>query len=120
MPRNFKEIINLARQLRRAQTPSESILWETLRNRQLAGYKFYRQHPLVYDFRIRYLFFIADFYSAELRLVIELDGKIHDYQKDRDEERDEIIIARGLRVLRMKNEAVKNIESVKRSILAFS
>src|ERR1051326_1515831 len=106
MSRNFKAIIKLAQDLRRNQTLSEAILWQALRNRKLEGYKFYRQHPLVYDFKTRYLFFIADFYSAELSLVIELDGKIHDYQQDRDNERDIIIKARNLRVLRMKNEEV--------------
>jgi very-short-patch-repair endonuclease len=45
-------------------------MWEIFRNRNFFGYKFRRQHPLG-----RY---IADFYSEELRLVIEIDGKVHE------------------------------------------
>jgi very-short-patch-repair endonuclease len=76
-----RKITELARELRKKQTPSEITLWGELRNRTLCGVKFYRQHPLVYeDDRGKLHFFIPDFYSAEQKLVIELDGKIHDYQ----------------------------------------
>ncbi len=116
---DFKSITELARQLRKNETPSEKILWEILRNRKLSGYKFLRQHPFVYVNFQRPLFFIADFYCAELLLVIEVDGKIHEYQNDRDEQRDIIMKEKGLRVLRIKNDEVRNIEKVKKNILAF-
>ena len=58
---------------------------------------------LIFD----YSFFIADFYCAEKKLVIEVDGKIHDFQKDYDERRDEILTNMGLKVIRFKNKEVK-------------
>ena len=109
-------ITNLARQLRRNQTPEEKQLWGLLRNRKLKGVKFFRQFPLVYYRSERTFFFIADFYSAEKSMVIELDGKIHEQQKEQDESRDEIIKAKGLKVLRIKNEELKEIEKVLQKI----
>ena len=74
-----KRIIELARELRKNSTPAEKLLWAELRNRKLNGVKFFRQHPLIYEEdRGRLHFFIPDFYSAEQKLVIELDGKIHE------------------------------------------
>jgi very-short-patch-repair endonuclease len=87
-----KRVIELARELRKNSTTAEKLLWEELRNRQLNGAKFYRQHPLIYEEdRGNLHFFIADFYCAEHKLVIELDGKIHEYQRNYDRERDLII-----------------------------
>jgi very-short-patch-repair endonuclease len=58
--------------------------------------KFYRQHPLIYEEdRGRLHFFIADFYIAQHWLVIELDGKIHEKQRNYDRERDLIIWVEG-------------------------
>lgn len=110
MSRSIKDI---ARNLRKNQTDSEQILWEQLRNRKLDGHKFLRQAPLFYFVyhKRRYLF-IADFYCAEKKLVVELDGKIHDKTKEYDEGRDAIITERGIKVLRVKNEELNNIENV--------
>ncbi|SFV27398.1 endonuclease domain-containing protein [Thermoflavifilum thermophilum] len=112
---NRRKIILLARELRKKQTPKEKLLWEELRNRKLNNLKFLRQHPIVYenDLRKGLRFFIADFYCAEKRLVIELDGKVHDFQKAYDENRDLILKQLNLRVLRIKNDELKNIEEVK-------
>ncbi len=111
-----KQITEFARQLRKSQTESENILWQQLRNRKLDGVKFYRQRPLIYGYNKRTLFFIADFYSAEKSLVVELDGKIHDYQQDYDYQRDLIIRGMEINVLRIKNEELKDIEKVKNKI----
>jgi very-short-patch-repair endonuclease len=117
MPMTQKQRINkLVKNLRRNQTESEKILWEHLRNRKLDGVKFYRQRPLIYSFYKRFYFFVADFYSAEKSLVIELDGKIHDYQADYDYQRDLIIREFGLKLLRIKNEELSDIEQVKNKI----
>ncbi|MCG8698178.1 MAG: DUF559 domain-containing protein [Bacteroidales bacterium] len=100
-----RDIIQLARDLRKRQTPSEKLLWENLRNRKLKGKKFNRQFPIVYDetgFKLH--FFIADFYCDEAKLVIELDGKIHEEQEEYDKTRDSIMGQLGLKVLRFKNE----------------
>jgi molybdenum cofactor cytidylyltransferase len=113
-----KKIVDLTRQLRRQQTPSEKELWEQLRNRKLPGYKFLRQHPLIYEYRgYTPLFFVADFYCDQYKLVIEVDGKIHDFQKDYDANRDSILKDLKLRILRITNEEVKNTDQVLKKIL---
>jgi|AntRauTorcE11897_2_1112592.scaffolds.fasta_scaffold14843_3 very-short-patch-repair endonuclease len=112
-------ITKLARELRKRQTPAEKILWHELRNRQFNGVKFFRQHPLIYETdRGRLHFFIPDFYSSEQKLVIELDGKIHEYQRYYDHERDLIITRMGLRVMRFKNEEVSDIKELKAKIVS--
>ncbi len=114
-----KTINQLARELRNNMTPSEKKLWALIRKRQVNGKKFLRQHPILHDkLNNQWRFIITDFYCAEKRFIIEMDGKIHDYQKDRDRNRDIICREKGLKVLRIKNEEMKNptkvIEKIKR------
>jgi len=100
-------IFDLCRKLRQKQTKAEELLWECLRRKRLNGLKFRRQHPLG-----RY---IADFYCAATRLVIELDGKVHDLkdQKEYDKMRRQIIEVHKIRIPRIKNEEIeRNIENV--------
>jgi very-short-patch-repair endonuclease len=98
-----------ARELRQEMTRAEQLLWERLRNRQLAGLKFRRQHPLGP--------FITDFYCAEYRFVIEIDGDIHDFQEEQDEQRTRQFEEFGYRVIRFRNEEVEsNIELVLKKI----
>lgn len=100
-----------ARELRQQMTPAEKLLWSRLRNKQLNGLKFRRQHPLGP--------FIADFYCAARRLVVEIDGDIHDLQPERDAARTEQFEQYGYRVIRFRNEQVLNdIESVLAAIEA--
>lgn len=87
-----------ARDLRKNMTRSEKILWSYLRKRQLKGMYFRRQHP--------YGIYILDFYCFEQNLVIELDGKIHLYQKELDDERTRFLESSGLNVLRFKNDEI--------------
>ena len=84
-----------ARQLRKQMTPTESQLWRALRNRRLRGYKFRRQHPVAN--------FVLDFYSAEHRLAIEIDGAVHGNpeQRMRDQSREDLLRERGIRFLRI-------------------
>ena len=110
------EMIQRARELRRNQTPAETILWHFLRNRKFYGLKFLRQHPITCEVDGREHFFIADFYCAEKKLVLELDGKVHDYQQERDTERDMLMKSLGLRVLRIKNEELAELNIVKLKI----
>ncbi|MBE9050856.1 DUF559 domain-containing protein [Nostocales cyanobacterium LEGE 11386] len=91
--------IQRAKELRRHMTPSEKILWQHLRGNRLNNLHFRRQQ--IIDG------FIADFYCHAAKLVIEVDGKIHEQQAEYDAERDKVLIARGLRLLRIKNEAVQ-------------
>ena len=103
-----------ARALRKIQTPTEELLWQELRNRQLSGLKFRRQHPLK-DF-------VADFYCSEKNLVIEVDGSVHNkaMAKDYDEGRTNELNALGVRVLRFTNDEVEaNITAVLKRIIDF-
>lgn len=89
-----------ARYLRKKQTTAEELLWRIIRNRKIGGLKFRRQHPLAN--------YIADFYCHELKLVIELDGDVHDisWVKERDLLREKAIKKLGIEVLRFSNEQV--------------
>lgn len=84
----YFEIKELARKFRKAPTLAEKKLWSILRLRKLAGKKFLRQHPFMYEDKGKKSFFIFDFYCAQERLAIELDGGVHDIQAKRDRERD--------------------------------
>jgi len=104
-------IIDVARILRQRSTEAEKLMWERLRNRKLDGLKFNRQHPFG-----RY---IADFYCAKLRLVVELEGEIHQQpdRKEYDQVRNNELESRGLRVMRIPNgEVLTNIERVLQKI----
>ena len=85
-----------ARRMRTEPTPAEARLWQALRGNQLAGLKFRRQQ--IIDG------FIADFYCHAAALVVECDGPIHDAVYDA--ERDRVIMARNIRVLRFENERI--------------
>jgi len=101
------KIKEVARYLQQKQTPAEKQLWNTLRNRQIKNKKFLRQHPIVFIINNENRFFIADFYCAEYKLVVELDGRIHDRQIDYDEMRTWIIEELGYKVIRFKNDEVE-------------
>jgi len=94
-----------ARRLRRDQTDAERTLWWRLRDRQLSGAKFRRQHPVGP--------FITDFCCPEVELIIELDGGQHAGQREADAQRTAFLEAHGYRVLRFwDNEVLANIEGV--------
>jgi very-short-patch-repair endonuclease len=94
------QIQQRARELRREMTLAEKLLWSRLRDKQLNGLKFRRQHPLGP--------FIADFCCPARRLVVEIDGDIHDLQPDRDAARTEQFEQHAYRVIRFRNEQVLN------------
>ena len=96
-----------ARQLRNNSTRSEIRLWRYLKGKQMRGYDFHRQKPL--------LNFIADFYCYELRLVIELDGYTHQFEETikKDAIKEKELNKVGLSVLRFEdNEVMTTIENV--------
>ena len=110
----FAGLKTLARELRKDQTSAEELLWSLLRNRQLLGFKFRRQHQFG-----RY---VADFYCREAQLVIECDGSPHDLNEQwhHDQTRDACMGLPGLRVLRFSNKIVlTGIESVLEQIAAY-
>ncbi len=115
--KNYKDITLLARSLRRDSTPSEMALWKVLRGRSIEGYKFLRQHPVFYRIDKNWVeFYIVDFYCSELKLIIELDGLIHEYQMEQDMERESKLKSRGFFILRIKNEELAKIDSVRELI----
>jgi very-short-patch-repair endonuclease len=101
-------IIETTRALRRKSTKGESILWQKIRNKKLNGAKFHRQHAIKFIINGYKRFFVADFYCSEHKLVIEIDGKIHERHKDYDEMRSYIMNTMGINVIRFKNEEVEN------------
>ena len=72
------------------------------------GRKFYRQHPIFFDLLGKESFYIADFYCHEEKLVVELDGKIHDLQIENDKLRTGIINTKGIEVIRFTNDEIEN------------
>ena len=106
------DIFKKAKELKKSMTESEQILWKRLRNNQLNGTKFRRQHPLD--------IFIADFYCHERKLIIELDGGIHDNieQQEYDDGRSFELEEKGFKILRFRNEEVlNNIDKVINKII---
>lgn len=87
-----------AREMRRAPTPAEELLWPRLRDRQVSGAKFRRQHAIGP--------YVVDFYCAQAKLVVEIDGPIHERHHQADANRQSFLESQGLRVLRFSNEQV--------------
>lgn len=100
----------LVKRLRKDSTKAEKLLWERLRKNRLNGIHFRRQQVIDE--------IIADFYCHQFGLVIEVDGGVHDTQKDYDKIRDSFLKERMLRVIRFTNEEVlTEMESVLVKIL---
>jgi|SRR5271165_6126852 len=96
-----------ARKLRASQTSAKARLWQALRNRKLAHWKFRRQHPID-----RY---VVDFVTLEGKLVVEVDGVTHSASEElaRDEYRMHVIESLGFLVVRVTNiDVYENIEGV--------
>ncbi len=93
-----REALVNARALRQTMTPTERVLWKALRNQQINGLKFRRQHPIGP--------YIVDYCCLHPQIVIELDGPIHDSQVEYDADRDEYLRTLGFRVLRFRNDEV--------------
>ncbi|WP_284155332.1 asparagine synthase-related protein [Sulfuricystis multivorans] len=103
------ELRAFARQLRREATDAERLMWYLLRDRRLAGRKFRRQHPVPP--------YVLDFYCAELKLAIELDGGQHAERFERDAQREAYLAEHGIRVLRFWNhEVLSQTEAVLEAI----
>jgi very-short-patch-repair endonuclease len=99
--------VPLARKLRLTPTDAEIRLWSRLRRKQLEGFRFRRQHPLGP--------YVADFFCAEAKLVVEVDGGQH---ADDGDTRTRWLAARGYRVIRFwNNDVLANTEGVLQMIL---
>ena len=99
-----------ARALRKNLTDAEKLLWRHLRDRQLDGCKFRRQHPIGK--------FIVDFVCVEKKLVIEVDGGQHATKVEADLQRSEYLRKKGYSTLRFwNNEVLQKTESVLEAVL---
>ena len=105
MPSRSPILRNRVRRLRRDQTDAERKLWARLRDRQLHGAKFRRQHLIGS--------YMADFCCPEFCLVVEVDGGQHAEQAQADQRRDRLLAQRGYRVLRFwDNEVLSQTDAV--------
>ena len=100
----FRKLQPYARELRKNQTPEEKLLWSRI-NAKKTGTQFKRQKPVGP--------FIPDFVSDELKIIIEIDGEIHRFQKKKDAERQRLLESLGFKVLRFDyEEVVRNEHAV--------
>ena len=109
-----KELVERARVLRKNMTKAEIILWSRIRSKQINGYKFRRQQPL--------LNYIVDFYCDELKLIIEVDGEIHSFPEriSYDLKRDSILKINGYHIIHLSNlEVETEIKSAISKISSF-
>jgi very-short-patch-repair endonuclease len=95
--------LSLAKRLRREMTPAERRLWAAIRRNAIDGFHFRRQQVIEG--------YVVDFYCASAKLAIELDGGVHQDQWKYDESRDKIISLSGVRVLRIPNDAMLDVDA---------
>jgi very-short-patch-repair endonuclease len=94
------ELFKFAREMRKNPTETEKLLWNILRKFRSKGYIFRRQHPID--------LFIADFYCHKLKLILEVDGPIHEDEeaKEYDDGRSGELEKYGIRIIRFTNDQV--------------
>ena len=100
-------LLEAARALRKSMTDAEHLMWYCLRQKQLGGFRFRRQHPFER--------FVLDFYCCEAKLAVELDGGQHNEPdaRFRDAERTAFLKQHGIQVIRFwNNEVLQNLEGV--------
>src|SRR5687767_1850025 len=98
-------LLTRAREMPKNAAPAEKILWSCLRNRQLGGFKFRRQYSIDH--------YIIDFYCAEQKLGVELDGDSHSEREDYDERRTAALATRAIEIARFPNTDVfENLEGL--------
>jgi very-short-patch-repair endonuclease len=98
------EKLSVAKRLRREMTSTERNLWKALRRNAVDGFHFRRQQVIEG--------YVVDFFCDAPKLAIELDGGVHEEQWQYDESRDRVISSRGVRILRISNEAMFDSEAV--------
>jgi very-short-patch-repair endonuclease len=109
-----RELVRRARVLRSNMTKAEIILWSSLRSKQINGYKFRRQQPL--------LDYIVDFYCEDLKLIIEVDGEIHFLSEkiNYDSKRNNMLKANGYNIIHLSNfEIETEINSTINKIISY-
>jgi very-short-patch-repair endonuclease len=94
-----RRMVGVARELRKRPTPSESILWAAIREQRLDGIRFRRQLAIGS--------FVVDFCAPSHKLVVEVDGAVHDAQVLRDAQRQELLESLGFKVVRLRADEVE-------------
>lgn len=110
-----QKLIDFSRVLIKKPTSPEAKLWSVLRNRQINGFKFRRQHPIEH--------YIADFYCEGMNLIIDLEGESNftSYGKNRDAIRSKYLQEKGYQIIRFSNSEIReNFEAVLHSIYAIT
>jgi very-short-patch-repair endonuclease len=112
-PALWDKLKPLAREMRHEPTEAENRLWQVVRRHQIANSHFRRQHAIER--------FIVDFYCDAAKLIVEVDGEIHQYTKEEDAARQDFLESLGLRVLRFSNQEVLSkldtvIENIRRAL----
>src|SRR5688572_18594340 len=103
------EMHERAKKLRRAMTPAEKILWKEVRTNKLNGLHFRRQQ-IIHGY-------FADFYCHQHELIVEVDGGIHEMQKEYDADREAFLISLGFRIIRFTNDEIRdNLKDVLQKI----
>jgi very-short-patch-repair endonuclease len=107
-------IFERAKYLRENMTDTEKILWNELKLNKIDGYRFKAQHPID--------IYVVDFYCHKAKLVIEIDGKMHEFQKNEDISRADEIKSFGLKVIRFSNNDIRKnltnvIEKIRKEVL---
>ncbi|HWY10639.1 MAG TPA: class I tRNA ligase family protein [Bacteroidia bacterium] len=104
----FKALHGRAVEMRDNPTPAEDLLWKSLKGNKLNVH--FRRQQIIGNF-------IVDFVCLSRNLVVEVDGDIHDHQKEEDEKRTKYLIKSGFKVIRFRNEkVVENINAVLKEI----
>ena len=107
-----RNLVKFSKENRKNYTDAEKLLWFFLRNRQVKGYKFRRQFPI--------LNYILDFYFLEKKLAIELDGSQHIQQAVYDKQRDKQLKKLGISVMRFwDNDILQKTEDVLEQIVSW-
>lgn len=102
--------IEYAGEQRKNPTKEEIKMWELIRDRRFNNLKFYRQYPIVISSSAdKKEFYIADFYCHSIRLILEIDGEIHNKQVVYDQARDTTLNKLGYHILRISNAHVNII-----------
>jgi very-short-patch-repair endonuclease len=108
----WNKVKNIAREMRKQGTIAEKKLWKELRNHKIVNMKFRRHHAIGK--------YIVDFYCREIKLIVEVDGEIHEYQRDEDTLRQNYLEELEYNVMRFSNEEViSNTEKVMKEIEDF-
>jgi len=102
-------VVNRLRELRRNATPEEKKMWTCLREYRKVGYVFRRQYFIGKHWTGTQLYyFVTDFACLKVKLIIEIDGPIHNNQKEYDVYRQQVIESSGFTVIRFTNDEVNN------------